>query len=132
MKLPEGITWWKILVALLLPPACATAIGISMTGFLVIFNFFWTAVGVETTVGNVYSLLIITLALAVLYLMHRRSPYAKIWFTLPAFSAVLTVVIAVSTFGLSANPAFRIMNITLVVALWVYCSWVVWGILAEY
>ncbi|MHB1356926.1 MAG: hypothetical protein ACYCZF_13240 [Anaerolineae bacterium] len=125
------VTWWKIALALFAPAVVSVPVLIAIVGFIVVFNFAWTQLGVPLYTGYLYSTGIITALLLILYLTRLKSPYARIWFAFPLFTGVFLVLIGIGVFGLT-GAIFTALFFTLIVGLWLYISWVVWTVLAEY
>lgn len=132
MKKPiVRITWWKIAIAVVAPALVSVPVALAMVGFMVVFNFAWSQLGIPQQTGYFYSLAIITTLLLILYLTRLKSPYARIWFAFPLFTAVFLVLIGKVVFGIS-GIVFTVIPFVLVAGIWLYISWIVWTVLAEY
>lgn len=132
MKKPiVRITWWKIAIAVVAPALVSVPVALAMVGFMVVFNFAWSQLGIPQQTGYFYSLAIITALLLILYLTRLKSPYARIWFAFPLFTAVFLVLIGKVVFGIS-GIVFTVIPFVLVAGIWLYISWIVWTVLAEY
>jgi hypothetical protein len=132
MQKPEiHVTWWKIALAVFSPVIFVPSVGISLVGFLVVFNFVWSFFGVSQQPGYVYSLAILAVLLLVLALTRRNSKYMRIWFAFPLFAIVGLVLLGMPVFGFSGT-IFSVIAILLIIGFWLYISWIVWTVLAEY
>lgn len=131
MRENSNITWWKVLLSVIGPPVLASGVLILYTGFLVVFNFLWNALGISQPEGYVYTTAIATALLFLLYWAHRSSSYARILAALPISSAVLLALLAISAYGIAAIPAMRFVSIGLVGGLWIYLGSLIWRTLAD-
>jgi hypothetical protein len=125
------VTWWKIALAIFAPAIFSIPVLISMVGFIVVFSFGWSQLGISQQTGYFYSLTVITGLLLVLFLTRLKSRYARIWFAFPLFSAVFLVLIGKVVFGLTGIIS-TIIPFILIPGLWLYISWIVWTVLAYY
>lgn len=125
------VTWWKIALAVFAPAIVSVPVFIAMVGFMVVFNFAWNQLGVSQQTGYFYSLAIITALLLILYLTRYKSRYARIWFVFPLFAGVFLVLVGVGVYGFTGT-IFTALFFALIIGLWLYISWIVWSVLAEY
>jgi hypothetical protein len=125
------VTWWKIAIAVVAPALVSVPVVLAMVGFMVVFNFGWSQLGIPQQTGYFYSLSIITALLLILYLTRLKSQYARIWFGFPLFTGVFLVLIGKVVFGVM-GLIFEVIPYVLIVGLWLYISWIVWTVLAEY
>ncbi|MCE5259575.1 MAG: hypothetical protein LLG44_11060 [Chloroflexi bacterium] len=132
MEKESNVTWWKVLLTIIGPPILFVPATIVLAGFWVVFNFAWSAMGISQPIGYLYSTAIISVVLFILYLMHHRSPNARIWLAPSVYCTVLLAVMSFSTLGLSnAYPFMRLVAVVLLVGLWAYVGWIIWTIFAE-
>ncbi|MHB9034837.1 MAG: hypothetical protein ACYC6L_17540 [Anaerolineae bacterium] len=127
----SNITWWKILLTIIGPAILFVPLATTLAGFLVVFNFGWGAAGISQSIGNLYSLGILTLFFFVLFLANRRSSSARVWLTLPFFTLTMLVILTISTFGFNTLLAARLVAIAALVGMYAFASWVIWKILLE-
>lgn len=125
------VTWWKIALAAIAPAILSIPVILSMVGFMVVLNFIWVQLRVPQQTGYFFSSAIITVLLLVLYITRHKSHYARIWFAFPLFTGVLTVLIGIGIFELT-GPIVTALFFALILGLWLYISWIVWTVLAEY
>ena len=125
------VTWWKIAIAVVAPAIVSVPVFIAMVGFMVVFNFAWSQLGIPQPTGYFYSLAIITALLLILYLTRLKSPYARIWFAFPLFAGVFLVLVGIGVNGFTGT-IFTALFFALIAVLWLYISWIVWTVFAEY